>query len=116
MAGAPASSMSLWASQAQLRPYDIVLLSCEGGETFDANPPALESYLNAGGRAFASHFHYAWFSGPIGGQAYSAPADWGSNLATWTAGGGQANGPIAGTIDTTLNGSNLPFAKGIALQ
>jgi len=62
MAGAPVSSTDLWSTQAQLMPYDIVLLSCEGGETADANPPALESYLNAGGRVFASHFHYSWFS------------------------------------------------------
>jgi hypothetical protein len=117
MAGAPASSTSLWASQDQLMAYDIVLLSCEGGETFDANPPALEAYLNAGGRAFASHYHHAWFSGPIGSaQAYAAPADWGTNLATWTPNGGAGNGPIAGVIDTTLNGSTQPFPKGVALQ
>jgi hypothetical protein len=100
-------------------PYDITLLSCEGGETYNANPPALEAYLNAGGRAFASHFHYAWFAGPLssaGTNKYSAPQDWGTNLATWTAGGGQDNGPIGGVIDTTLNGSTMTFPKGQALQ
>ena len=118
MAGAPKSWTGLWASQAQLMPYDIVLLSCEGGETYNANPPALEAYLNAGGRAFGSHFHYAWFAGPIGsGQSYKAPADWGTNLATWTTDmSGASSGDIGGIIDTTLNGSTLPFAKGIALQ
>src|SRR5260370_865690 len=88
MPGAPASPSNLWASQNQLMPYDILLLSCEGNETYSANPAVLEAYLNAGGRAFASHFHYAWFSGPIGSvQTYKAPSDWGSNLATWTGGG-----------------------------
>jgi hypothetical protein len=117
MMGAPPSHTSLWMSQDQLMPYDIVLLSCEGGETYNANPPALEAYLNAGGRVFASHFHYAWFAGPIGTmQMYSAPMDWGTNLATWTAGGGMSNGPIAGTIETTLNGSTMAFPKGVALQ
>jgi hypothetical protein len=116
MAGAPPSDTSLWSTQAQLMPYDIVLLSCEGEETYDANPAALEAYLNAGGRAFASHYHYSWFGGPIkSAQAYMAPADWGNNLATWTATGGQAKGPIAGVIDTTLNGSGQPFPKGQAL-
>jgi hypothetical protein len=116
MPGAPASATSLWSTQDQLMPYDIVLLSCEGGETYDANPQALEAYLNAGGRAFASHYHYSWFSGPLNsGQAYTAPADWGNNLAAWTANGGQANGPVAGVIDTTLNGSTQPFPKGQAL-
>jgi hypothetical protein len=120
MAGAPASSTSLWASQAQLMPFDIVLLSCEGGETYDANPPALEAYLNAGGRAFGSHFHYAWFSGPIQStQTYTAPADWGTHLATWAGGSntcaGGGNCVIGGIIDQTLNGSTKPFPKGVAL-
>jgi hypothetical protein len=117
--GAPASSTDLWANQGQLMPYDITLLSCEGGETYNANPQALEAYLNAGGRAFGSHFHYAWFSGPIGSmQTYTAPTDWGTNLATWTPGsnGGMSNtAAIGGIIDTTLNGSTMPFPKGQAL-
>jgi hypothetical protein len=100
-------------------PYDIVLLSCEGGETYNANPAVLEQYLNAGGRAFGSHFHYAWFSGPLqSGQGYSAPSDWGNNLASWTAGGGGGGGgggTANGKIVQTLNGSNMPFPKGQAL-
>jgi hypothetical protein len=117
MTGAPASYTDLWMSQDQLMPYDIVLLSCEGGETYKANPPALESYLNAGGRVFASHFHYSWFAGPLSSmQAYTAPMDWGSNIATWAAGGGNDKGPIGGIIDTTLNGSMNPFPKGVSLQ
>ncbi len=116
MPGAPPSPTSLWANQGQLMPYDITLLSCEGSETYNANPPALEAYLNAGGRVFASHYHYSWFGGPISsGQSYAAPADW-SNLATWLPEGQESNGPIGGIIDTTLNGSMMPFAKGVALQ
>jgi hypothetical protein len=117
MPGAPPSYTELWASQAQLMPYDIVLLSCEGGETYMANPPALEEYLNAGGRVFGSHYHYAWFAGPIGSkQAYSAPPDWGTHLATWTANGNSGGSDIGGSIVTTLNGSTSPFPKGLALQ
>jgi hypothetical protein len=117
MTGAPVSSTNLWMSQDQLMPYDIVLLSCEGGETYNANPPALEAYLNAGGRVFASHFHYAWFAGPLASaQSYKAPTDWGTNLATWVSGGGMSSGPIGGIIETTLNGSTQPFPKGVSLQ
>jgi hypothetical protein len=120
MTGAPASSTDLWSTQAQLMPYDIVLLSCEGGETYNANPPALEAYLNAGGRAFASHFHYAWFSGPLESlQSYAAPPDWGahgSDLATWTVDKSGGKSPMGGIIDTTLNGSTKPFPKGVALS
>ncbi len=117
MPGAPPSDTSLWASQAQLMPYDITLLSCEGGEPYDAKPQVLEQYLNAGGRVFASHFHYAWFSGPIqSSQSYTAPADWGTNLATWAGGNNNSKGEIGAVIDTTLNGSTMPFPKGVALQ
>jgi hypothetical protein len=112
--GAPASDTDLWDSQADLMPYDILLLSCEGGETYDAKPANLEAYLNAGGRAFSSHFHYAWFSGSQSG-GYSAPADWGTNLATWTPGSNGGGTQSNGKIDQTLNGSTQPFAKGQAL-
>ncbi len=115
MTGAPASDTSLWDSQAHLMPYDITVLSCEGGETYDAKPAILEDYLNAGGRVFASHFHYAWFTNPAeSGQSYTPPADWGNNLATWTIGsngGAQSNGKIV----QTLNGSTTPFVKGQAM-
>jgi hypothetical protein len=108
-------------------PYDITLLSCEGGETWKAQPQNLETYLNAGGRVFASHFHYAWFSGPIASScalaapmqdcnAYGAPSDWGTNLATWSMDGNYSSGAIGGVIDATLNGSSAPFPKGVALQ
>jgi hypothetical protein len=134
MTGAPASYSSLWDTQADLMPYDIVLLSCEGGETYKANPPALDAYLNAGGRVFASHYHYSWFIGPIGsGQNYAAPTDWGTitkngktysnDLATWTADGltgdeapEGSTGAIGGTVVTTLNGTTQTFAKGAALD
>ena len=116
-AGAPPSRSALWANQGQLMPYDVTLLSCEGGETYDANPTALEAYLNAGGRVFASHFHYAWFSGPFSSkQAYSAPADWGTHIATWSNPQSSAKGPIGGIVQTTLNGSTMPFPKGVAFQ
>lgn len=118
MPDAPPSPTNLWANERQLLPYDITLLSCEAQETYDANPPALEAYLNAGGRVFASHFHYAWFAGPLSTrQAYSAPLDWGSNLATWTPDMGMdGTARIGGIIETTLNGSSMPFPKGGALQ
>jgi hypothetical protein len=116
MTGAPVAYQNFWDQAAHMMPYDITLLSCEGGETYNANPPALEQYLNAGGRVFGSHFHYAWFAGPIGSnQMYSAPADWGTNLATWTAGSQSLNDPAAGTVIQTLNGSGAPFPKGQAL-
>jgi hypothetical protein len=108
MPNAPESDTNLWDSAAHLLAFDILLLSCEGGETYNANPQVLESYLNAGGRAFASHFHYAWFN--------TAPPDWGNNLATWAKGGGTAQGPDNGVIVQTLNVGGGPFVKGQMLD
>ena len=119
--GAPESDQNLWDSQGHMMPYDITLLSCEGGEAYNARPDVLEQYLNAGGRVFASHYHYSWFSGPLAAMSpntYSAPAAWGNNLATWSANGGGAGAPmqlVDGVVDQTLNGSTQAFPKGVAL-
>ncbi len=72
-----------WNSAAQLRRYDMVLLSCEGGENKQnkggddagARSP-IHEYLNAGGKVFATHYHYVWFK--------ASPADEFKNLATWS--------------------------------
>ncbi len=97
----------------------MTLFSCEGSETSNANPPLLEQYVNAGGRAFLSHYHYAWLAGPLqGGATYTAPADWGTNLATWNSNDeGADQGAIIGAeISTTLNVGGGAFAKGQALD
>jgi hypothetical protein len=117
MPNAPESDTTLWDSQMHLMPYDILLLSCEGGPTFNANPPALEAYLNAGGRAFASHYHYEWFTQEAGmtPPVPATPPDW-SNLATWAAGSGGGPNPGDGVVDQTLNLGGGPFPKGQALD
>ena len=60
------ASTSLWGTFASLQRYDVVLLACEGN-TFPTTKPAtalkaMYDYANAGGRVFASHFHYYWVS------------------------------------------------------
>jgi hypothetical protein len=102
---APPASSALWHATAELMKYDIVLLSCEGEETTAMNQQALHDYASAGGRVFASHFHYSWFNtGPYGSE----------NLATWRTGSNDI-GNIEGTLVTTLpNGQ--PFPKGQALS
>jgi hypothetical protein len=118
MPGTPPSDVSLWGGFTSLAQFDLTLLSCESGETYHANPQNLEEYLNAGGRVLASHYHYAWFGGPLAsGQSYQAPADWGTNLASWTPGGMSA-GPnaVPGVVVQTLNGTTGPFPKGVAFS
>jgi hypothetical protein len=101
---APLSSAALWNSVDSLMAYDIVLLSCEGQETLSMNQQALYDYANAGGRVFASHFHYSWFNtGPFGAE----------NLASWMPGANDV-GDVQGEIVTTLPGGQ-PFPKGVAL-
>ncbi|HXN31787.1 MAG TPA: hypothetical protein VN894_08000, partial [Polyangiaceae bacterium] len=104
--GSPASATALWTSGPAMQPYDIVLLSCEGGETASSNPQALNDYAGLGGRVFASHFHYSWFN-----QAPFAAY----NLATWTRGTNNT-GNINALIQTTLSDRVTPFPKGIAMQ
>jgi hypothetical protein len=112
---APASYMSLWDKTADLLPYDVTLLSCEGGETQDgkqalqpADQQNLLDYANAGGRVFASHFHYAWFNtGP-----------WTAlNLATWYAGQNALMDGMSFPEDvfTTLLAGGV-FPEGVALK
>lgn len=66
-AGAPTAD-TLWNSTTELKKYDMTLLSCEGAEWRDnkggfgaGEVAAMPGYLDAGGRVFATHYHYVWF-------------------------------------------------------
>jgi hypothetical protein len=76
----PEATTTLWTDGWEN--YDIVMMSCEGAEMpagKDGHRPALRDYLDNGGRAFGTHYHYDWFRGPGGfvnsGAAGDAPAD-----------------------------------------
>lgn len=60
----PLSEIGLWGAERDLARYDVVLLSCEGGEYTFAKPEesrqAMLDYANAGGRIFFSHWHKLW--------------------------------------------------------
>lgn len=101
---APDSSVSLWGSIADIMKSDIVLLSCEGYEPAHMDQQVMFEYTAAGGRVFASHYHYAWFdTGPFGA----------ANLAAWTAGVHQAGMSMTANIVTTT-WANQPFPRGKA--
>lgn len=54
----------LYSDQDALNSYDLIVWDCEGQEQqHDAHDPKIESYVNAGGRMFASHFSYTWIEG-----------------------------------------------------
>ena len=100
---APQSSAALWDSPAHLSQYDAVLLSCEGAETMKSNPANLYAYGQAGGRVFASHYHYEWFLG--------APFP---NFGIWYKQNSNQLATSHGVIQTTLPNGN-PFYEGQSL-
>lgn len=100
--GTPAEDF--WNDATQLLKYDLLLLSCEGSETLTNKGSSaagarksLYDYLNAGGRAFATHFHYVWFK--------NSPAPDFRQIATW---GSSTTG--SGEYDV-----NTSFPKGESL-
>lgn len=76
-APAPSGSLDaaeLWSNVATLKQYDMVMLSCECAEHNETKPnsakQAMYDFASAGGRVFASHYHYAWTqSGALKGTA-----------------------------------------------
>ena len=110
--GGPDPMNALWDASASMMPYDMVLMSCLGDEPgpalvglSDTNRQALYDYAAAGGRVFASHFHYAWFNaGPFGN----------ANLASWSAGANNLGTVNASIVGTLPNGQ--PFPKGAAMK
>ena len=115
----PSSSAAggLWDSDPDIERYDIVLLSCEGGETGNAKPANLADYVNKGGRVFASHYHYAFFfddQTDTDEPQFPNVADW--TLAYQAAQGGsdEYSAGINAAIQTTLPGGGA-FPEGAAL-
>jgi len=118
----PQAYTNLWDSEHDLNVNDVVLFSCEGQPTayLDSSngPTNLMNYLNNGGRVFASHYHFAWFTdtnvSPANPFAALTPP-----LATWSnlTNDAEINDAVSFPSDivTTLpNGSAFP--EGVALK
>lgn len=91
----------LWNDNANLSRYDMVMLSCECGENNnnkggDIGRPgarqAMWDYANAGGRIFATHFHYTWFKNSPQGDF--------QGVANWNTAGGGGSGMY--NVDTSF--------------
>jgi hypothetical protein len=115
----PSSPTSLWDSQQDLMAYDILMFSCEGAPTYGVSATTasyMAPYISAGGRVFAEHYGYAFFtdysSSP--GTPYSEYGD----VADWNNVGASVmdeySSDVLGVVQTTLpNGQ--PFPEGAAL-
>ncbi len=77
--GGNKNATALWSDADTLKKYDAVLLACEGSEHDEdktlAQKIALFDYVNAGGRVFATHYHYTWLK--------SSPSASFRDVATW---------------------------------
>jgi hypothetical protein len=102
-AGATFSSAgTLWSSVPKMQGYDVMMLSCEGGQFATAKEPYLpnmETYLNGGGRVFFDHDHMYWLN--HGSTAIKGTAD-------YIGVGPKLPMPITGLVNTT-------FPKGSAM-
>ena len=90
----------LWNDTAKMSKFDMVMLSCECSENNDNKGgdlgvpgarQAMWDYANAGGKIFATHYHYTWFKN-------SPQQDW-QQVANWNASGG---GSGAYDVDQTF--------------
>lgn len=73
------ASTRLWNSLDNLKRYDVVMLSCEGGENpgnKDTSLPYMVDYAAAGGRVFGSHWHRYWVRAAAANTLWPATATW----------------------------------------
>jgi hypothetical protein len=128
--GAFNDSQTLWGTTAtnpgKLNNYDIVILSCEGGQHPETKPQQaldhLKAYADIGGRVFLSHWHNIWVEGNT--QAAKPPTEkpavWAAQdathpgIATFSDNGNPANGTVFDDVideDPTHNPKGPAFAN-----
>jgi hypothetical protein len=108
------SASTLWNDVNNLKPYDIVILSCEGGQYKDTKPKtamdALKAYADLGGRVFLSHWHNIWIGGAFENNPGGMPApDVWTSIAQWQNDNDPGNNTID-IIDETSNPKGSSFA------
>ena len=104
------SVTQLFGSQASLNAYDMVILACNSTPAVPPNDVStgaagteamLQTYANAGGRVFATHYSYAWLTPSF------APF---TGTATWDVAQANPPDPLTGFIDFT-NPRGQAFAQ-----
>jgi len=106
------SRTDLWDSVDHLKPYDIVILSCEGEQHPQSKPQsamnALQAYADLGGRVFASHWHNIWIGGNENDSSHGI-AEW-EAVANFNFGGNPNPDSLTATIDEVSNPKGGAFA------
>ncbi len=113
-------SQTLWGTATdpgKLSNYDIVILSCEGGQHVETKPQEamdhLKAYADLGGRVFLSHWHNLWIEGSTTGTNANGtkPAIW-FKLAQWSNTPDNPSNiePTIDTIDEMHNPKGASFA------
>ena len=107
-----ANSTAMWNDVTTLKPYDIVILSCEGDQYPQTKSQmaldAAKAYADLGGRIFLSHWHNIWIEGSTQGGGNQKPAIW-PTLATWNNSGTTFTTP-PDRIDEVANPKGMAFA------
>lgn len=107
------SATPFWSDVNNLKPYDLVFLSCEGDQNPDTKPQAaldaMKAYADLGGRIFASHWHNIWIGGDWRGGDGQSPAVW-SEIADWVTNTGTNLTSATDLIDEVNNPKGTSFA------
>jgi hypothetical protein len=106
------AATTLWNDVSTMKPYDIVIFSCEGQQNANtksqAAMDAVKAYADLGGRVFLSHWHNIWVGGPFNDNNNNGqmPKVW-TSIANWTNNDGFTD---PDTIDETGNPNGMSFA------
>jgi hypothetical protein len=113
--GSPTPQAALWDSVADLSRYDLALFSCEGEEdpaVTATTATTLAAYVSAGGKVFAEHYHYAFFTTYATSPGTPYPEF--ANVADWTTVGLTANdAPYVSDVGTVIE-TALPRGAALA--
>ncbi len=108
-------STTIWNNVDTLKPYDIVIFSCEGAQHPETKSKpamdALKAYADLGGRVFLSHWHNIWVEGStVEGGMTQKPDIW-PTIAQFSDSNTTLDATAAGTIDEMSNPKGMSFAQ-----
>jgi len=108
-------STTMWNTVDAMKPFDIVVLSCEGAQHPETKSQdamtAMKAYADLGGRVFLSHWHNIWIEGSTeDNQMTQAPAIW-PQIATYNNSSTTLDNGSKDTIDEVANPKGMSFAQ-----